>query len=115
MRRREGPPGKSLESAFQRSVIDLAKLAGWTVYFTWNSKHSPAGWVDLVLVRKATNQALFRELKRDSRPSRVTDDQRECLDGLAAAGLNAGVWTPNDWALIERTLQKPRKQGELDV
>ena len=107
-----------LEGAFQRAVVDFAKLAGWKVYWTHNSKHSPAGWPDLVLTLKASpfgagdhlGRVLFRELKRDRRPSRVTDDQRECLETLKAAGLDAKVWCPEDWPEIEQTLTAHRRR-----
>ena len=94
----------TLERNFQASVVHLAKLAGWRVYWTHNSRHSPAGWPDLVLIRGS--RIIFRELKRDTRPSRVTRDQRETLEALREAGQDAAVWTPEDWPEIEKTLTR---------
>ena len=90
------------ERDFQAAVVVLAKTLGWTVYYTTDSRHSPAGWVDLVLIRG--DRVLFRENKRDSRPSRVTAAQRECMALLEGAGLDVGVWTPDDWQAIADTL-----------
>ena len=91
-----------VERNFQAGVVKLAKLTGWTVYYTTDSRHSPAGWPDLVLLKG--DRALFRELKRDGRPSRVTAAQRECMALLEGAGLDVGIWTPDDWQAIADTL-----------
>ena len=107
--RRRATPAP-LERNFQRAVVDLAKTLGWAVYWTHNSRHSPAGWPDLVLTWNPMDgtrgRVMFRELKRDRRPSRVTDDQRECLEALTAAGLDAKVWTPEDWPEIQQALTR---------
>lgn len=92
------------EKGFQQAVVDVARLCGWRVYWTHNSRNSPAGWPDLVLIRPP--ECIFRELKRDSRPSRVTPDQRDTMDALTDCGLDVSVWTPDDWPLIEHTLQR---------
>ena len=55
---------------------------------------------------------MFRELKRDARPSRVTEEQRRCLEALTVAGLDAKVWTPDDWPEIERTLTSHKQRRE---
>jgi hypothetical protein len=49
------------ESDFQGRVIGLAKSLGWSVYHTRYSKHSEAGFPDLVLVRPP--RLIFAELK----------------------------------------------------
>ena len=91
-----------VERNFQAGVVKLAKLTGWDVYYTTDSRHSPAGWPDLVLLKPP--RALFRECKRDHRPSRITADQRRTLDLLIACGFDVGVWTPDDWQAISDTL-----------
>ena len=104
---REPRPCKSLESAFQKLIVRLTKLQGWRVYWTWNSKNSPADWSDLVLVRLPIT--LFQELKRDDRLSRVIPEQWLCLENLAPCGLDAKVWSPEDWTEIQHTLSKVRQ------
>ncbi|MEW6583441.1 MAG: VRR-NUC domain-containing protein, partial [Actinomycetota bacterium] len=39
------------EAAFQDQVVDLARLRGWLVYHTFDSRHSAAGFPDLILAR----------------------------------------------------------------
>lgn len=84
------------EHGFQQGVIKLARFHGFSlVYHTHDSRRSAPGFPDLVLVNPATGRVLFRELKTNK--GRVTVDQRAWLDGLTAAGQDAGVWRPNDY------------------
>ena len=39
------------ESDFQRAVIEMARLHGWLVYHTHDSRRSAPGFPDLVLVQ----------------------------------------------------------------
>ena len=96
---------RPLERDFQAAVVRLARLCGWRVYCVHDSRHSPAGWPDLVLLRG--RRILYRELKRDGRASRLTPEQRDTLAALEHAGQDAAVWTPDDWPDIERTLARP--------
>ena len=93
-------PGDPCEACFQQQVVDLAKLHGWEVWHTHDSRRSREGWPDLAIVRGG--RALFREIKRGGQmPSQ---HQRRCLHMLEAAGLDADVWRPSDWPAIEKTL-----------
>jgi hypothetical protein len=88
------------ERRFQRQVVDLAKLLGYRVYWTWNSLHSPKGWPDLVLIKRP--RIVFLELKGERTP--VTDEQRETITELQACGMTAMIARPSDWDEIERVL-----------
>lgn len=91
------------ESAFQGSVVDLAKICGWAVYHTLRSEGSEPGWPDLVLSRD--DVILFRELKTEK--GKVSKAQQEWIDRLLAAGLDAGVWRPSDfYPVIVPALQR---------
>ena len=103
---RKRKPAPPLERDFQKAIVELAQWNQWDVSWTHDSRHSPAGWPDLVLMRPPV--ILFRECKRDARPSRVTDDQRRKLGLLRACGLDAGVWTPDDWDEIVKILTARR-------
>jgi len=46
---------------------------------------------------------LFRELKTDA--GRLTPQQAQVLDELAAAGADAGVWRPRDFGRIKEELR----------
>ena len=67
------------EKELQQWVIDLAKRTGWRVYFTWNSKHSPKGWVDLILIRGIFMLCL--ELKTEK--GRVLPEQAATIRALS--------------------------------
>lgn len=83
------------EKDFQTGVLKLAQFHGFTLrYHTHDSRRSAPGFPDLVLINTRTGRILWRELKTNK--GRVSLDQQAWLDGLAACGLDAGVWRPND-------------------
>jgi hypothetical protein len=99
------------EREFQRAVIDLARLYGWRVYHTRPALTQRGRWVtpvqgdvgfpDLVLVRPP--RVVFAELKRAG--GRLTEAQQGWLDALhACEGVEAYLWTPEDWHTIQRVL-----------
>jgi VRR-NUC domain-containing protein len=100
-----GPPAIS-ERAFQQAVLRVAKDCGWAGYFTKDSRRSPSGFPDLVLVRPPTatqpGTALFWELKRAD--GIVTLQQAHWLRLLGqVTQVEAGVWRPEAWStLVER-------------
>ena len=102
-------PGRALllstvsEEAFLQHVIDLAKRAGWWTYHVRDSRKSPHGWPDLVLVRPP--RLFFAELKSAS--GRLTYQQRFVHDLLRRCGLDVVVWRPGDEQEIESVLGMP--------
>jgi hypothetical protein len=95
------------EKSFQASIIQLAGLLGWRVYFTYDSRRSPSGFPDLVLLK--ADQALFRELKVAG--GRLSVEQREWGEALTAAGLDWQLWTPADWDAIGAQLRGQQQLG----
>jgi hypothetical protein len=89
-------------------VLDAARdkcaaAARWEVYHTHDSRHSPAGFPDLVLVRPP--RVIFAELKTAT--GRVTADQwrwRDLLDGCP--GVECYLWRPYDRDEILRVLAR---------
>ncbi|MFG1977029.1 VRR-NUC domain-containing protein [Nonomuraea fuscirosea] len=69
-----------------------AKALGWLLYWTWNSRNSPAGFPDIILLHPITGAHVVRELKMYGKKPRP--DQQAWLDAYALAGVDAGVWTP---------------------
>lgn len=79
------------ERAWQAMVLELATLYRWTWYHTHDSRRSPAGFPDLVLVR---DRVLFAELKTDR--GRLTAQQLGWIGRLEEAGAEVFVWRPKD-------------------
>lgn len=89
------------EKSFQARLIQLARLMGWEVYHTYDSRRSAAGWPDLELVRPP--RYIRAELKREG--GHVEPEQLRVLDLLRRCpGVETYVWTPADWNRILRTL-----------
>jgi hypothetical protein len=89
------------EEEFQAQVVEFARLLGWRVYKTYDSRRSPAGFPDLCMARRA--RLVFLELKTDA--GGLTPEQREWIEALAATPAEAYVVRPRDWPLIEKYLQ----------
>lgn len=107
------------EKQLQAAIIDAARLLGWRVQWTHDSRHSPAGYPDLTLVRARPGEPprlLFVELKTER--GVVSPEQAAWLHDLvtlsacaSALGqpslVQACVWRPQDWAdgSVERVLR----------
>lgn len=91
---------KLTEKQFMAQVIQLAKLFGWRVYHTHDSRRSVAGFPDLVLLKGEV--LLVAELKVGKND--VTDEQWGWLRSFEQAGGRTFVWYPDQWDEIEREL-----------
>jgi hypothetical protein len=117
------------ETEFQRDVISLARDRGWgitvaaykalaveaaqyhvdappldgLIFHPRYSLGSDPGWPDLFLARRRDQRVLFRELKTDKGP--VSPRQVHVLELLTACGLDARIWRPADWPLIQEELR----------
>lgn len=89
------------EKAFQADVVRLAESLGWEWYHTHDSRRSPSGFPDLVLVRE---RAVYAELKAES--GTLSAEQTHWLNRLKAAGQEAYVWRPSTWAAVEAILTR---------
>ena len=98
---------KMLEKDFQNWVLQLARFQGWLCYHTHDSRHSAAGFPDLVMVRG--ERLLFAELKVAQ--NTLSPAQDEWLLALRELeGVEVFVWYPEDREEIEETLKR-RRQG----
>lgn len=94
-------PYVAAESDWRSAIVELAKSFGWVCHFTWNSRHSPAGWPDLVLIRPP--RLIVVELKVGK--NRLTDRQIDTLRDLAACGVETRIWRhPESWDDVIATL-----------
>lgn len=89
------------EKAWQDDVADTAARLGWhRRYHTFDSRHSAAGFPDLVLVRRP--RIIFAELKSEA--GRVTREQLEWLDELEGCVAETYLWRPSDRFTMDRVL-----------
>lgn len=93
---------KITEKQFMAQVIQLAKLLGWKVYHTFDSRRSVFGFPDLILLRG--KRLLAIELKVEK--NQPTPEQKMWLRSFAATGAFAAVWTPDCWQSIETELAR---------
>jgi hypothetical protein len=97
------------EAAFQKLVLDAARLFGWLWYHTRDSRGSAAGYPDLTLVRVAPGKpprVLFVELK--SATGRLRAEQIVWATTLGAVGgaVEHHVWRPTtSWETIQEVLR----------
>lgn len=101
------------ERQLQDAIVELARLLGWLVYHTHDSRHSAAGFPDLVLVRGV--RIVFAELK--SANGELAPAQIAWLEAFERVGdfidlghfskvdfptcgapsVESLVWRPDDW------------------
>lgn len=79
------------EQGLDDAIRSIAEGLGLLRYATFDSRRSPAGFPDLVLV--GPQGTLFRELKTET--GRTSGAQEHWLTALRAAGQDAGVWRPS--------------------
>jgi hypothetical protein len=88
------------EAQWQTTVTELATLLNWAWYHTRDSRRSPAGFPDLVLVR---DRVIYAELKATS--GRLTQWQKQWAERLRNAGAEVYCWHPSNYPEVERTLK----------
>lgn len=98
------------EAELFENVRAAARLYGWLLYHTRDSRGSTAGFPDLLLAR--TGHILAAELKREQR--KTTPAQDHWLRVLESVGspVQVFVWRPSDWleGRIQTVLQQSWKR-----
>ena len=90
------------ERQLQDTIIRMAKLLGWSVYHTYDSRRSERGYPDLTLCH-ADHGLVFMELKREK--GRVSKWQTFWISQLTRAGQRAYVVRPSQVDAVERLLR----------
>jgi hypothetical protein len=83
------------EKAYQWRVVEMAVRLDWKHYHTHDSRRSPGGFPDLVLVR---DRVVFAEIKAEKGSLSVM--QMIWQDILKHAGQECYVWRPSDWETV---------------
>jgi hypothetical protein len=87
------------EKLFRQRIYDLARRLGWMVYWTWNSRHSPPGFPDIIAVRDG--HVVVAELKVGR--NRCTSEQLAWLDAwrqVPGVTVMGPVYEHDDAALV---------------
>ena len=92
------------EKQWQSQVVDLARLTGWRVYHTFDSRRSQPGYPDLTLVK---DRAVFLELKTEE--GKLSAAQKDWLAALLDAGTETYVARPEDFDDLAKVLSAPSK------
>jgi len=95
------------ETELQEAIREAAELGGWLYYHTHDSRRSPAGFPDVVLVHPTRHELVFLELKRST--GVATGAQIAWIEALRAAGPpDAWVIRPEDlnWLLVRLTRRR---------
>lgn len=83
------------EAELQTNVRQVARLGGWLIYHTNDSRRSDKGFPDLVFVHPRTGRTVYAELK--SAKGRIRPEQQQWIDALARGGHDVHVWRPEHW------------------
>ena len=95
------------EAELLTSVRQVARLGGWLIYHTNDSRRSDKGFPDLVLVHPMSGRTVYVELK--SAKGRIRPEQQQWIDALYRGGHEVYVWRPADWpVLVQRVLLAER-------
>lgn len=82
------------EQWFQQRVIQRARYCGFEqIYHTWNSRHSPAGFPDLILLKGKV--MIVAELKVD-KSSSLSPEQYEWLQAFMLVTKHVYLWYLED-------------------
>jgi hypothetical protein len=84
------------EADFQAQLVQAAKRMGWSlIYHTQDSRHSAAGFPDLVMCNLRQKRTIFAELKNDQRA--FSPEQVHWYATLLMCGQEAYLWRFKNW------------------
>lgn len=98
---------KQTHKQFQQAVIETARHAGFEfVYHTFDSRHSPAGFPDLVMLKEKV--MIVAELKIP--PDQLKPEQYFWLLAFSMITEHVYLWNPcdEDWQEIQEVLFRDR-------
>ena len=82
-------------------TVETAKLGGWLIYHTHDSRRNQAGFPDLVMVR--SGRVIFAELKTEK--GRIGPAQQVWRDEVMKAdAVETYLWRPSDSESMEKAL-----------
>jgi hypothetical protein len=89
------------ERDWQEVVVAYARITGWLVYHTHDSRRSAPGFPDLAMTRGG--RLVLAELKTET--GRLRPEQARWIEALSAVrGMEVHVWRPSDWVRVRDAL-----------
>lgn len=89
------------ERDWQEVVVAYARIKGWFVYHTHDSRRSAPGFPDLVMVR--AGRIVMAELKTET--GRIRPEQAKWIEALSAVpSVEVHLWRPSAWVQVRDTL-----------
>ncbi len=90
----------------RQRITELARLSGYEhIYYTWNSRHSPAGFPDMLFLKEG--RLIVAELK--IRPDNLSVEQYFWLSEWLKVTELVFVWddSDEDWEQIQSIFWRP--------
>jgi VRR-NUC domain-containing protein len=101
------PASAMAEKRFQMQLLQVARLAGWIAYHTFDSRKSPEGFPDVILVRPEPGRGPVYAWECKTARGKVTMPQQMWLTALDGKTISARVVRPSDLEDLVRLLQAP--------
>ena len=90
------------EQGFQQAIIELAMLSGFEhIYHTWDSRNSPAGFPDLIMLKGKRMIVVEVKVKEP-----LSAEQYFWLLAFRDITKEVFLWTLDDWDEIEEVLRR---------
>ena len=101
---------------FQAQIVHLAKLAGFEqIYHTWDSRHSPAGFPDLIIIKEGRQIVVELKVGKDNLSA---EQYVWLLEFMKVKNTEVYVWWPEDKDEIDEVIYNMRSmlslQGKSD-
>jgi hypothetical protein len=94
-------PHPQLEVPFMQQVLEFLRLCGFLAYHTKDSRKSAPGFPDIIAL-KGERQLVIETKRVGEEPD---SEQERWLGAYADVGAEVYVFTPDDWAEIERVVK----------
>ena len=94
------------EKTFMAQLIQVARVSGWITYYTFDSRHSPEGFPDRIVVRPEPGRGPVYAWELKTARGKVTMAQQLWLTALDGKCITAGLVRPADFADLAHLLQR---------
>jgi VRR-NUC domain-containing protein len=97
------------EKRFMAQILQVARPAGWIAYHTFDSRRSPEGFPDVILVRPEPGRGPVYAWELKTARGKLSMAQHMWINALDGKTISAAVVRPADFADLVRLLQAPQR------